>query len=348
MSFNELNPYFEENIKKVYPKNFPVQIEKIGTNYLPLVINSLKILCHPYINWIENYIYFLVLIPLLSVLLHFRNNFVAVLIILTGFNGFYQSLRSGNFSIIAQIVMVLFFISLFQRKLILSSLLFSILAYIKVTTLPIFLVLLLAIKNEDVKKFINYSFVFFASLILVTYFIEEELLKTWLEYYTSFSNSESINSFNVLKDTFGNYYDTPSIANLLFYLFKFNLILFFPVCLIIVLTIISILKNLRSDNLQFEEILIDSFILYFLVNPYIRTYHLIEIAIFLSFYLLYKTRTHSLSIILYCLIPQITILEIGPEILGNAYILLVSLYPPIVFLIFVAKEKLLINTKSNY
>ena len=38
-----------------------------------------------------------------------------------------------------------------------------------------------------------------------------------------------------------------------------------------------------------------------------------------------------MGIIFYYLIPQLTILEIGPEILSNAYVLLVSLYPPIVF-----------------
>ncbi|NCV17312.1 MAG: hypothetical protein EBW42_00625 [Rhodobacterales bacterium] len=57
MTFNDLNPYLEKNIKKVYPDNFPVQIEKIGTNYLPLVVESLKIFCHPYVNWIDNYKY---------------------------------------------------------------------------------------------------------------------------------------------------------------------------------------------------------------------------------------------------------------------------------------------------
>jgi len=347
MSLNELNPYFEENIKQVYPENFPVQIEKIGTNYLPLVINSLKILCHPFVDWVENYIYFLIFIPFIFFATQYRNGFVGILIILTGFNGFYQSLRSGNFSIIAQIILVLFFITLFKRKLIISSLLFSILAYIKITILPIYLILLFAIKNKLVKKFINLSFIFFTGLILITYVIEEELLRTWLEYYTFFSNSENINSFNVLNDTFGNYYDTPSIPNLLFYLFNFNLILFFVTFLIIVFTLISIFKSLRSNNLQIEEILMNSFIIYFLFNPYIRTYHLIEFAIFLSFYLIYKNQTPGMSIIFYCLIPQLTILEIGPEILSNAYILLVSLYPPIVFLIFTAKEKLEIK-KYNF
>ena len=50
----------EENIEKIYPTNFPVKIEKIGTNYLPLVLKSFELFCHPYINWIENYKYFLI------------------------------------------------------------------------------------------------------------------------------------------------------------------------------------------------------------------------------------------------------------------------------------------------
>ena len=65
LTFNNLDPYLKENIEKVYPKIFPVEIEKIGTNYLPLVIKSFKLLCHPYINWVENYKYFLAIVPII-------------------------------------------------------------------------------------------------------------------------------------------------------------------------------------------------------------------------------------------------------------------------------------------
>ena len=115
MSFNDMDPYLEENIKKVYPENFPVQIEKIGTNYLPLVIKSLKLFCHPYINWIENYRYFLAMIPTLFILFNFKNNknnLTGFALVLMGFNGLYQALRSGNISIIAQLILLVFFISL--------------------------------------------------------------------------------------------------------------------------------------------------------------------------------------------------------------------------------------------
>ena len=55
MIFNNLNPYLEENIEKVIPDDFIVSSNKIGTNYLPLVVKSFKIFCHTYVDWVENY-----------------------------------------------------------------------------------------------------------------------------------------------------------------------------------------------------------------------------------------------------------------------------------------------------
>jgi len=137
MTFNDLNPYLEKNIKKVYPDNFPVQIEKIGTNYLPLVVESLKIFCHPYVNWIDNYKYLLVLIPSVFIFLNFKNKTLVIILVLTAFNGLYQSLRSGNISLIAQLFFLLFLICVFHRKIVICALLFSLVVYIKITIFPI-------------------------------------------------------------------------------------------------------------------------------------------------------------------------------------------------------------------
>ena len=117
ISFNNMDPYLVENIEKVYPNNFPIDVDKIGTNYLPLVVKSLQIFCHPYINWIENYKYFLAMIPILFIVFNYKNNLTGFVLVLTGFNGLYQALRSGNISIIAQIILLVFFISLFKKKI---------------------------------------------------------------------------------------------------------------------------------------------------------------------------------------------------------------------------------------
>ena len=227
LTFNNLDPYLEENIEKVYPKIFPVEIEKIGTNYLPLVIKGFKLLCHPYINWVENYKYFLAIVPIIFLFFNFKNSSTSIVLLLTGFNGLYQAFRSGNISIVAQLILVLFFISLFRKKFVLSSLLFTFLVYIKVTLLPIYIVLLIAIKNKEVKKFIKFSILTLFSLIYITYLLEGEIFKTWINYYNIFSSSETVNSFNVINDIYGNYYDTPSVPNLLFYLYRSNLLIFF-------------------------------------------------------------------------------------------------------------------------
>ena len=343
MSFNDMDPYLEENIKKVYPENFPVQIEKIGTNYLPLVIKSLKLFCHPYINWIENYRYFLAMIPTLFILFNFKNNknnLTGFALVLMGFNGLYQALRSGNISIIAQLILLVFFISLLKKKTVVSSLLFSLVAYIKITILPIYVFLLFARKNKEVKKFLIYSSSFLIFLLLLTYLLEKEVFVTWIKYYNIFSNSENINNFNVLNDTFGNYYDTPSVPNLLFYLYNTNLILFFLVSSSVLLIMFLTIREISNNKEDALDIFMNTFVLYFLINPYIRTYHLIEIAIFLAFYIKNKNVKWHFLIIFFCLIPQITLLEIGFEIIEKYSTVLISLYPPILLLLFILTEKI--------
>ncbi len=343
MSFNDMDPYLEENIRKVYPENFPVQIEKIGTNYLPLVIKSLKLFCHPYINWIENYRYFLAMIPTLFILFNFKNNknnLTGFALVLMGFNGLYQALRSGNISIIAQLILLVFFISLLKKKTVVSSLLFSLVAYIKITILPIYVFLLFARKNKEVKKFLIYSSSFLIFLLLLTYLLEKEVFVTWIKYYNIFSNSENINNFNVLNDTFGNYYDTPSVPNLLFYLYNTNLILFFLVSSSVLLIMFLTIREISNNKEDALDIFMNTFVLYFLINPYIRTYHLIEIAIFLAFYIKNKNVKWHFLIIFFCLIPQITLLEIGFEIIERYSTVLISLYPPILLLLFILTEKI--------
>jgi len=347
LTFNNLDPYLEENIEKVYPKYFPVEIEKIGTNYLPLVIKSFKLLCHPYINWVENYKYFLATIPIIFLFFNFKNSSTSIGLLLAGFNGFYQAFRSGNISIIAQLILVLFFISLFRKKVVLSSLFFSLLVYIKVTILPFYIVLLIAIKNEEVKKFIKFSVPTLFSLIYITYLLEGEIFKTWINYYNIFSSSETVNSFNVINDIFGNYYDTPSVPNLLFYLYQSNLLIFFSVLFLVLIFCVLLLNNLRKRNVPIEQIFIDIFILYFLLNPYLRTYHLFEMAILLAFYMKDRNSKSIIVIFLFCVIPQITLLEIGTEMLRSSYTLLVSLYPPLVFSIYIFIDKLK-NKKINH
>ncbi len=169
--------------------------------------------------------------------------------------------------------------------------------YIKVTLLPIYIVLLIAIKNEEVKKFIKFSIPTLFSLIYITYLLEGEIFKTWINYYNIFSSSETVNSFNVINDIFGNYYDTPSVPNLLFYLYQSNLLIFFTALFLVLIFCVHLLNNLRKNNVPIEYIFIDIFILYFLLNPYLRTYHLIEMAILLAFYM--KDRNSKSIIVIF-------------------------------------------------
>ena len=347
ISFNNMDPYLVENIEKVYPNNFPIEVEKIGTNYLPLVVKSLQIFCHPYINWIENYKYFLAMIPILFIVFNYKNNLTGFVLVLTGFNGLYQALRSGNISIIAQIILLVFFISLFKKKIPNSAFLFSLLVYIKITVLPIYIFLLFARKNQEIKKFIIYSFSFLTFLVFLTFLIEEEIFRSWIKYYNIFSKSETINNFNVINDIFGNYYDTPSVPNLLFHLYNSNLLLFFLTSLSVLLIMFSTIKNISKNNGNTLDVFMNTFILYFLLNPYIRTYHLIEIAIFVAFYIQNKKVSSNFLILFFCLIPQITMLEIGYEMIESYSTLLISLYPPIMYLIFIIIDKLKVENNTN-
>tara|TARA_B100000902_G_scaffold92739_1_gene96025 strand:+ start:5863 stop:7005 length:1143 start_codon:yes stop_codon:yes gene_type:complete len=347
ISFNNMDPYLVENIEKVYPNNFPTDMEKIGTNYLPLVVKSLKIFCHPYINWIENYKYFLTMIPMLFIAFNYKNNLTGFVLVLTGFNGLYQALRSGNISIIAQIILLVFFISLFKKKILISSFLFSLLVYIKITLLPIYIFLLFARKNQEIKKFIIYSFSSLTFLVFLTFLVEGEIFRTWIKYYNVFSKSEAINNFNVVNDIFGNYYDTPSVPNLLFYLYNSNLLLFFLTSLSVLLIMFSTIKNILKNDGNTLDVFMNTLTLYFLLNPYIRTYHLIEVAIFVAFYIKNRKVRSNFLILFFCLIPQITLLEIGYEMIESYSTLLISLYPPILFLIFIIIDKLKVENNIN-
>ena len=115
--------------------------------------------------------------------------------------------------------------------------------------------LLIAIKNEEVKKFIKFSILTLFSLIYITYLLEGEIFKTWINYYNIFSSSETINSFNVINDIYGNYYDTPSVPNLLFYLYQSNLLIFFTALFLVLIFCVLLLNNLRKNNVPIEYIL---------------------------------------------------------------------------------------------
>ena len=63
-------------------------------------------------------------------------------------------------------------------------------------------------------------------------------------------------------------------------------------------------------------------------------------AILLAFYMKDRNSKSIIVIFLFCVIPQITLLEIGTEMLGNGYTLQVSLYPSLVFSIHIFTDKL--------
>lgn len=334
MIFNNLDPYLEENIEKVIPNNFIVSSNKIGTNYLPFVVKSFQIFCHPYIDWVENYKYFLSCIPLLLIIFwNEKSKLANFILLLTGFNGFYQALRSGNISIVSQLLLILFFISIFKKHYKIASGLFAMLIYIKLTLIPIWLLLIFGIKNKKIKEFITRSALFFLFLVVMTFVLERELFNTWIQYFNIFSNSENINSFSVFDDIFGNYYDTPSVPNLLYYLFELNLLIFVFFSSLLIFLIFSILKNFLKHQKNTEQIILDSFLIYLILNPYFRTYHLIEIAIFLCFYFYKQSRNEIILIFLVSIIPQLTLLKLikfSNVIFEEIFI---SLYAPLIVVI---------------
>ena len=57
------------------------------------------------------------------------------------------------------------------------------------------------ILQMKIKKFIKFSILTLFSLIYITYLLEGEIFKTWINYYNIFSSSENINNFNVLNHT---------------------------------------------------------------------------------------------------------------------------------------------------
>ena len=130
------------------------------------------------------------------------------------------------------------------------------------------------------------------------------------------------------------------MPNLLFHLYNSNLLLFFLTSLSVLLIMFSTIKNISKNNGNTLDVFMNTFILYFLLNPYIRTYHLIEIAIFVAFYIQNKKVSSNFLILFFCLIPQITMLEIGYEMIESYSTLLISLYPPIFYLIFIIIDKL--------
>ena len=192
------------------------------------------------------------------------------------------------------------------------------------------LILIFEQKNKNIRELVIKTSLLFLVLILITYFLEKELLDTWIKYFNIFSNTNNINSYSVFDDIFGNYYDTPSVPNLLHYLLQLNVLLFIIVFSVLIIFVLYVLRSFLKNSTNVEQVIIDSFLVYLILNPYLRTYHLIEIAIFLCFYFYKKNHNEFFLILLVSIIPQLTLLgiiKINNVVFNEIFI---SLYAPLV------------------
>ena len=206
------------------------------------------------------------------------------------------------------------------------------------------LLLVFGLKNKKIKELVINSSLIFLAMISITYFVEKELFNTWIHYFNIFSNSDKINSFSVLDDIFGNYYDTPSVPNLLHYLFELNVLIFIIIFSLLIIFIFSTLNDFLKYPLNVEQTITSSFLVYLVLNPYFRTYHLIEIAIFLCFYFYKQSHNEFILILFVSIVPQLTLLgfiKFNNIIFEQIFI---SLYAPLV-LVFIAISYYLQNKR---
>jgi len=294
---NDLNPYIHKNlVQSDIRDNKRDSVSNTPFNHIPTLNSLLLILCNETaLNWLNLYPYFLLftfsLVILFITKISNQPIHYSVLFISIG-NGVYQSIRSGNLSSFAFLFLVLSCYSIWRRKYFLGGILYSIYCLYRMTPLIVILLLLFLINNTEVKKFLKGFLSIFVPAILFSTISQTLLLRDWVlrvlipeRIANNFNESLSEGRQVLGSGILGDYFDIPSVFNLIHYVNKFSSVLSFLIFIFFAYSSYKLFMSQDKTLFGLETFVVLN-ILHIVITPYFRSYHIIELSFLITIWLI--------------------------------------------------------------
>jgi len=294
---NNLNPYVHENlVQSDIREEKKDNLSNTPFNHIPTLNTLLLILCNETeANWFNLYPYFLVftfsfVIIFISKIstqpLHYSLFFISI------GNGVYQSIRSGNLSSFAFLFLVLSCYLVWKEKYLGGGILYSIYCLYRITPLVVILLLLFFVSNKKARDFLKGFAYMFIPAILYSVLFQTVLLRDWFfrvlipesisnRFNESLSEGRQVLGDNIL----GDYFDIPSVLNLIHYLNRISLALAILLSIFFIFSFSKLFLSLNKVEFGIDALLALN-ILHLAITPYFRSYHMIELSFIITIWLI--------------------------------------------------------------
>ena len=355
---NDLNPYIHKNlVQSDIRDNKRDSVSNTPFNHIPTLNSLLLILCNETdLNWLNLYPYFLLftfsLVILFITKISNQPIHYSVLFISIG-NGVYQSIRSGNLSSFAFLFLVLSCYSIWRRKYFLGGILYSIYCLYRMTPLIVILLLLFLINNTEVKKFLKGFLSIFVPAILFSTISQTLLLRDWVlrvlipeRIANNFNESLSEGRQVLGSGILGDYFDIPSVFNLIHYVNKFSSVLSFLIFIFFAYSSYKLFISQDKTLFGLETFVVLN-ILHIVITPYFRSYHIIELSFLITIWLISNKKEFPIE---YWLFPLL--LYVGTyikSIVGDTFFVIVfnDLSAPLLIFFFLCQVLYQQNNKKS-
>ena len=294
---NGLNPYIHENlVQSDIRKEKRDSVSNTPFNHIPTLNTLLLILCNEtQVNWLNLYPYFLLFTFSFVVLfiskigaqpLHYSLFFLSL------GNGVYQSIRNGNLSSFAFLFLVLSCYLVWKKKYFIGGILYSVYCLYRITPLIVIVLLLFFLSNERAKKFLKGFSSMFIPSVLFSGLFQTVLLKDWFlrvllpekvsnKFNESLSEGRQVLGENIL----GDYFDIPSVLNLIHFINKLSFTLAVVLSIFFIFSFYKLFLSLNRIEFNLDTLIVLN-ILHLSITPYFRSYHIIELSFIITIWLI--------------------------------------------------------------
>ncbi len=290
------NPYIYENWQKykIQDTTYLIRMQGVGFNNPPIFTNLFEFICsNEQVNWKLTYPYIAVFSVIFSIIALTIINmsdsiFKNSLILITLFNGFYQSIRSGNISIFAVFLIVCTALLIHYERPIAAGALFGVYAIFRMTPLFILPIYFFFGNKYFVRKFTLGAGLSVASSFIYSLIFQFEYLIYWIvrvvlpESFEKYFNVEEITGLRIASNIYNDTFDFPTIWNI-FNELSINQRLIPVLAFIFFFVVMYKLRSIDINN-QLLAFCI-SYLVYYVVTPYNRPYHLLEVSFILIVFL---------------------------------------------------------------
>jgi len=293
---NELNPYIHENLAKSdIREEKKDSLSNTPFNHIPTLNFLLLILCNETeVNWMTLYPYFLLITFSLVIMLIAKISNqplqYSVLFLSIG-NGMYQSIRSGNLSSFAFLFLVLSCYLVFKEKYFVSGIFYSIYCLYRITPLIVIIFVIFYITDPKARKFLLGFSSVFATSVLFSALFQTVLLRDWVlrvllpeNISNKFNETLSAGRQVLSNKIFGDYFDIPSVMNLIHFISKSSLVLAIICSAFFIYSSHKLFLYIDKSNFNLETLIVLN-ILHLVFTPYFRSYHIIELSFIITIWL---------------------------------------------------------------